>query len=161
MTFKVCYWDEQDKVQRERDSTSEEDAQRAADIAAMTAQAMPQLLAKIDADVDAIYAAVVGNRSDEYNAANEDATAYKAAGYTGTVPATVQAWADAKGWAPTQSADDILAAAARLTALRNTIRVQRLAKKEAARTAANKAALDTVAAQWAAALAAIRTGAGL
>jgi hypothetical protein len=48
-----------------------------------------------------------------------------------------------------------------LTALRDTIRRQRLAKKEAARTAMDKAALDTVAVQWLAALASIRTAAGL
>lgn len=120
-----------------------------------------ELIARIDADVDAIYAAVIGNRSDEYNAANADATAYKAAGYTGAIPASVQSWAAAKAWTATQAADDILTAAAHLTALRDTIRAQRLAKKEAARTAANQAALDTVAAQWATALATIREAAGL
>lgn len=33
MTFKVCYWDEVEGVQKERDSTPEEDTQRDADIA--------------------------------------------------------------------------------------------------------------------------------
>lgn len=127
------------------------------DLAAVSAA----LIVKIDVDVDAIYAAVIGNRSDEYNAANADATAYKAAGYNGTVPPSVQSWATAKSWTPTQAADDVLAAAARLTTLRDNIRAQRLAKKEAARVATTKTALDTIAAQWSAALAALRTAAGL
>jgi hypothetical protein len=125
------------------------------------ATAITNLILRIDADVDAIYAAVIGNRSDEYNAANTEAAAFKAAGYTGTAPASVQSWATAKGWTATQAADDILTAAAHLATLRDTIRAHRLAKKEAARTAANKAALDTVAAQWSAALASIRAAAGL
>jgi hypothetical protein len=119
------------------------------------------LILKIDADVDAIYAAVIGNRSDEYNAARDEATAFAAAGYHGDVPASVQSWADAKGWYPQQAADDILAAAARLVALREMIRAQRLTKKEEARLAPDGAALDTVSGQWAAALATIRSAAGL
>ena len=128
--------------------------------AALTASIAAQV-ARIDADVDAIYAAVVGNRSDEYNDANADATAYKAAGYSGAVPAGVQSWADAKQWTPTQAADDILAAAARLTALRDMIRAQRLAKKEQARAATDAAGVAAASAAWAASLAAIRAVAGL
>lgn len=102
-----------------------------------------------------------GNRSDKYNAAATAASAFAAGGYTGTAPPSVQCWATAKGWTAKQSADDILAAAANLTNLRETIRAQRLAKKEAARAAGTEAALATVVTQWAGALAAIRTAAGL
>ena len=128
---------------------------------AVFATAKAAFIAQVDGDVDAIYAAVVGNRSDEYNAANDDAQAYKTAGYTGAVPATVQSWATAKGWTATQATDDILAAAVRLTTLRNTIRSARLLRKEQARAAADPAALATVSATWAATVAAIRTSAGL
>lgn len=38
---KVCYWDDQAQVQRERDMTPEEEAQRLADIAAATAPVIP------------------------------------------------------------------------------------------------------------------------
>ena len=128
---------------------------------AVFATAKAAFIAQVDGDVDAIYAAVVGNRSDEYNAANDDAQAYKTAGYTGAVPATVQSWATAKGWTATQATDDILAAAVRLTTLRNTIRSARLLRKEQARSAVDPAALATVSATWTATVAAIRTSAGL
>ena len=120
-----------------------------------------KLLALIDAEVDAVYAAVIGNRSDEYNAANNAALAFKAAGYTGAVPPSVQSWATVKGWTTTQATDDILVAAAGLATLRDNIRAQRLGKKEAARLAHDKASLDLVATQWAAALAVLRASAGL
>jgi hypothetical protein len=138
--------------------TADEIAARDATAAATLATARAALIVRIDADVDAIYAAVVGNRSDEYNAANIDATAFKAAGYAGTAPASVQSWAAATGWTTHAAADDILAAAARLQALRDTIRAQRLLKKEQTRTASD---VSVVAAAWAGALAAIRAAAGL
>lgn len=118
-------------------------------------------ISRIDSDVDAIYAAVVGNRSDEYVQAFNEATSYKAAGYTGAVPKSVQSWADAKSWTATQAADDILLAAARLATLRDTLRAQRLSKKELAKVTTSQTALDLVVSQWNQALAAIKTSAGL
>lgn len=116
---------------------------------------------RIDSDVDAIYQAVVGNRSDEYTQAYNDASAYKAAGYTGIAGTSITSWATAKSWTNTQAADDILLAAARLAGLRDIIRAQRLSKKELAKAAVDQAALDGVIAQWNAALAAIKASAGL
>ena len=43
MTFRVCYWDEVEGVQKERDSTPEEDAQREIDIAEAANQ-FPQIV---------------------------------------------------------------------------------------------------------------------
>ena len=125
------------------------------------AQNKTTFILKIDADVDAVYQAVVGNRSDEYKQAYDDATAFKAAGYTGTAPASVHSWALAKSWTDTQSADDILLAATRLAGLRDALRAQRLSKKELAKAAADQNALNTVMSQWGAAIAAIRTSAGV
>lgn len=119
------------------------------------------LVAKIDQEVDSIYAAVIGNRGAEYTAALEEATAFADGGYAGDPPPSVASWAAAKSWTSTQAADDILAAAASLAGLRDMIRAQRLAKKEAARGALTKTSLATVAAQWAGALAAIRAAAGV
>lgn len=42
MTFKICYWDEKEGLQKMRDSTPDEDAQRAADIQAASVQLTPQ-----------------------------------------------------------------------------------------------------------------------
>lgn len=71
MTYKVCYWDEVEKVQKERDSTPEEDAQREIDIAASLEPVVPQvvtmrqatqalILAGLDDDVEALLAAMPG-----------------------------------------------------------------------------------------------------
>lgn len=67
----------------------------------------------------------------EYEQAERDATAFKAAGYAGAVPGSVSVWATAKGWTARQAADDILAAAAMLRAKLLQIRAVRLAGKEA------------------------------
>jgi hypothetical protein len=127
----------------------------------VAAGTLNDLVLRIDADVDAIYALMLGNRAEEYNAAREQAAAFAAAGYAGTPPPPVQSWMDAQEWNARQAADDILAAAARLSMLRDRIRAQRLAHKQAARRAATAAQLDEVAGQWRAALAAIRATAGL
>lgn len=42
MTYKICYWDNVTKSQKERDSTPEEDTQRAIDIAAANAVIVPE-----------------------------------------------------------------------------------------------------------------------
>lgn len=51
--FKVCYWDSTVHVQSERDSTPEEDAQRAADIAASATPTVAQYTAAIQSMLDA------------------------------------------------------------------------------------------------------------
>lgn len=130
-------------------------------IAASLAAAKTALILKIDVDTDAIYGTVMGNRASEYAEAEREAKEYKNAGYTGTVPGTVQSWANAKVWTSNQATDDIIATA---TAWRNaqaSIRTNRLGKKEAARNAASGAALDTVAGQWNGFVAAIRTALGI
>lgn len=106
-------------------------------------------IAKIDADTDAIYGAVLGNREQEYTLAETDATAYKDAGYAGAVPDSVQSWATAKGWTATQAADDILATAAAWRSAQASIRAQRLASKEAVRAAVDAAGVSTAMGAWA------------
>jgi hypothetical protein len=125
-------------------------------IAANLTAAKNALILKIDADADAIYHAVMGNRATEYSQANADATAYKTAGYTGTVPAYVQAWATATGKTAQWAADDILATAAAWLQAQAAIRQNRLARKEAARTATDSGALIVVKSQWESFVAAIK-----
>lgn len=115
----------------------------------------------IDADVDAIYAAVIGNRQAEYDLAEKDAQAYKAAGYTGTVPASVQAWADAKKQTAKWAADDILATSANWRTLQADIRAYRLGRKEDARNATDVAGVDAVMTTWAEYVARTRTALGV
>lgn len=145
--------------------TPEEEAERDAEEAAIEAAKLPNEISafvkKIDADVDAIYSATVGNRQSEYELAESDATAYQAAGYTGTVPASVQAWATVKNWTAQTAANDILATATAWRSAQVAIRSARLQRKEAARNAADQAGLDAVKAQWAGFVAAIRGQLGL
>ena len=103
---------------------------------------------QIDGDTDAIYGAVLGSRAQEYTLAEQEAAAYTAAGHTGTVPSSVQAWATAKGWAAHTAADDILATATAWRGAQAAIRAQRLAAKEAVRNADDLAEVTAALAAW-------------
>lgn len=120
----------------------------------------------IDVDADAIRRAVIGERATEYQAAYDDASAYKAAGYAGTVPPSVQSWVDAKKaggtvWTTKQAADDILTTAAQWTAAQQSIRANRLKAKEQAKVAADANALAAVMTGWAQFVAGIRAQLGV
>lgn len=138
------------------------DAERAAaSNAGAMQQAIVAFVRRVDADVDAIYAAAVGNRGPEYDQAALDAAAFKAASYVGTAPASVASWAAAKGWTEKVAADDILLAAGRLAQARDAIRVARLLRKEQARAAPGLAALGLIEQTWAGFVAAIRAQLGV
>jgi hypothetical protein len=130
----------------------------AADLTAINRLA---LVRKIDSDADAIYSAVIGNRSTEYAQAEIDGINYKAANYTGTVPSSVLSWATAKGWTATKACDDILQTAAGWRTAQAAIRAQRLGKKEEAKNAVDEAALILVSAQWSLFVSAVRAQLGL
>jgi len=114
-------------------------------------------LTRIDSDVDTLYAAVIGNRAEEYRVAEAEAIAFKGAGYTGAVPASVASWASAKGWTATAACDDILATASAWRTAQSAIRAARLLRKEQARNAATAQELNTVTASWEGFVAAIRS----
>lgn len=116
---------------------------------------------RIDSDVDRIYAAVIGNRQAEYEAAEREAQAYADVGYEGDVPPLVQAWATAKAWTGQQAADDILAQAVAWRGAQAQIRAARLALKEQARMAADAAGVETALAAWTAFVAAARAQLGV
>ncbi len=116
---------------------------------------------QVDRDVDAIYAAALGNRGPEYADAEMEALEFKAAGYSGTAPASVQSWATAKGWTATQATNDILAAAAQLRGAKQAIRAQRLLRKEQVKAAATAADARAAMAAWAVFVAAIKAQLGL
>lgn len=122
------------------------------------ASARAALIRQIDADTDAIYRAVQGDRAMEYLQAEADAKVYKAAGYTGTVPDSVASWASAKAQTATWATDDILATATGWRQAQSSIRATRLTCKEQARTATNVA---PIAAQWIGFVAAIKTALGV
>ncbi len=134
-------------------------------IVTVEAIALPELqttaVLRIDADADAIYGAVIGNRGEEYRTAESEASAFIAGGYTGDAPPSVAGWATAKGWTAQQAADDIAATAAAWRGAQAAIRAQRLLRKEQVRSAADSAALDTALAAWGGFAAAVRQQLGL
>lgn len=136
-------------------------AEGAAAHQALLAAAIAATVQKIDADTDALYAAVTGNRATEYVDAEAGAVAFAAANYQGSVPDGVSSWANAKGWSAQQAADDIIATASAWRTAQAAIRAARLLRKERARTAADLAALATTRAQWAGFVAAIREQLGV
>ena len=129
--------------------------------AASLAQNIAALVSKIKADANRIVGDTVGNLSNEYTQARDDAKAFKSAAYIGAVPSSVSSWATAKSWTATAACDDILAAAANWAGAQAAIRSNRLARTEAAKACTTQAALDTVAAQWAGFVSAIRNSLGV
>ena len=103
------------------------------------------LALEIDKAADALRLSIVGDplRVEEYRIAREEATAFVAANYSGTVPSSVQSWATAKSWTPKQSADDIMHTAQLWSSALYAIRTIRLTGKEAVRNAADATAANT------------------
>ena len=96
-----------------------------------------EMVDHIDRAADAVRQTLVGDpvRAFEYERAADEARAFAAAGYTGTVPPTLQAWMDARGWDATTAANDILREAAMFNYALNHIRKTRLVGKYAVRDA--------------------------
>jgi len=104
------------------------------------AEEQTSLCVQIDSTADAVYVAIGGpspGRLAEYQQAEADALAYKAAGYTGTVPATVACWVTASGMTAQAAADNIIATATAWIACLQTIRAARLLGKKAVTSAAS------------------------
>jgi len=98
------------------------------------------LCRQIDRAADDAYAAIGGSspgRLAEYQQAKADATAYKASGYAGMVPSTIDCWAQAQGWTAQQACADILATAAAWEGALAAIRSARLLGKGAVTAAAD------------------------
>lgn len=106
-----------------------------------------ELCKQVDDKADSARLKIAGDplRVVEYQRAEAEAKAFAAAGYTGTVPPTVESWAEAKDWTAQVAADDILRASAAWNAALYAFRDIRLKGKEAV-----KAAIDPAAAQTAA-----------
>lgn len=91
------------------------------------------MVGRIDTIADAQRARLVGDpvKAFEYLEAEKGAVAYRDAGFTGTVPAVVQSWADARSWTAEQAAQDILTEAIMFHMALNIIRGIRLSAKYA------------------------------
>ncbi len=120
------------------------------------AASIADVVRQIDADTDALYATVLGLRTTEYQKAEDQARAYRAAGYVGDGPKAVAAWANATGESAQWAADDIIATADAWHTAEDAIREQRLMCKQLARNATTDATLNLVRIQWFAFLTQIR-----
>lgn len=120
-------------------------------------QAQTAFIIQIDTDADALIRAVIGERASQYEGAERESLAYKAAGYTGTVPPKVQAWATAKNQTATWAADSQIATAEDWRSAENALYAKRLLLKETARTAVDVAELDNIKANWTAFITALKT----
>ena len=116
---------------------------------------------QIDADVDAIYQDVVGNRSSEYELTEKGASAFAAGSYMGAPPQSILAWATAKGRSNQWAADDVIATAAGWRSAQILIRTNRLTAKELIRNATNSDQVDAAEANWESFKAVIRTNLGV
>lgn len=128
------------------DATEAQAMRDAANPPPSVAQIKAANVKKVDADADAIYAAVIGNRATEYSEAETQANAYKTAGYTGAVPAFVASWlsSNTKSLTTAQAAaDDILAQANAWRTAAAAIRANRLLAKKNITTD-----VPTAMAQW-------------
>lgn len=120
-------------------------------------QLQADALRRIDADVNALYADVVGPRAPEYDLAERDAQAWVDAGHTGTAPAAVASWAAASGQSEADAAADILSKAAAWREAMAQVRAQRLAAKAGVRAGS----VDGALADWSAFIAAMRLQQGV
>lgn len=116
---------------------------------------------KIDADVDRVFQDVIGDRTTEYQTANDDAKAFKAALYVGAAPASVHCWATTKGWTDQVACDDILATATNWINAQQSMRANRLQKKQDVTNATTNAGVDSVLSAWATYIAGIRSQLGV
>jgi hypothetical protein len=119
-----------------------------------------ELVSLIDSQTDAIYGAVLGNRGTEYELAEQEATAYKAAGYPTTAPTSVVSWATAKQWTNQQAADDIIATATAWRSAMAAIRSKRLLCKQLATSSVASVRADA-SVEWAEFVTAIKQQLGI
>lgn len=116
-----------------------------------------QALRQIDADVDAIYTAAIGNRGPEYEAAEFEALSYQAAGFVGAVPPSVASWVAASGMTAQAAALDIIAQGSAWRQAAQAMRAQRLQAKAGVRSGAIAPTL----AAWAGFVAQLRAQLGI
>jgi hypothetical protein len=121
----------------------------AADLQNRFVAAKNAFIIKIDTDADALIRTVIGERASQYEGAEREALAYKAAGYTGSAPPKVQAWATAKNQTPTWAADSQIETAAIWRNAENELYAKRLLFKEMLNNSIDIDELDMLKSQWA------------
>lgn len=107
------------------------------------------LISKFERDTDSLIKEIVGERAFEYELAEMEAMAYKAAGYPEVdVPASVSSDAIANGYSNTVACDLILTMAANWRGVQTALRAQRLLSKANVKNALTIEELNTIEANW-------------
>lgn len=124
-------------------------ARTAADLAARYAAEKASFILQVRAEAGELTQQVLQGLGSEYELAEKEATAYKAAGYTGTVPSSVQDEVDSKAAkgvtiTATVACDNILAAATGWRQAQAALRRNRLTVTSAAEVAVDGPALDAI-----------------
>jgi len=92
------------------------------------------LIKEFESDTDELVKQTVGERGEEYRIAEEEATAFKTAGYPETdVPQSISSDAIAKNYSNVEACDLILTMAANWRAIQASVRAKRLLSKEQVR----------------------------
>jgi len=118
------------------------------ELSAKLALRVEALVLSVDANVDTIYRAVIGDRAVEYERAATEAKAYAAAGFTGTVPPYVATWVAASGFTPQAATENILAQSAAWESAALALRQYRLQAKAQLRAATTTADVDAAMLSW-------------
>jgi len=117
--------------------------------------------AKTDADTDAIYASVIGERGVEYTIAEDEARAFQAGNYAGAVPPMIATYCAGSGMTPQDATDYTLQLADAWRTAMLAIRQQRTATKTAITAATTQDELSTAMTYWDAFVAAMRSQLGV
>ena len=107
------------------------------------------LISKFERDTDNFIKEIVGERAFEYQLAETEAIAFKAAGYPDTnVPASVSSDAIANNYSNTIACDLILTMATNWRGVQTALRAQRLLSKANTKNALTDDELNVVAVDW-------------
>tara|TARA_R110000868_G_scaffold257946_1_gene515201 strand:- start:110 stop:586 length:477 start_codon:yes stop_codon:yes gene_type:complete len=122
---------------------------------------------QVKSEADSLIDSVVGSRTSEYELAEKEATAYKAAGYPATpIPSSVQDEVDSKAAkgvviTATVACNNILTSATNWRNAQAALRNNRLTTVSATEVVVDSSDLDVLKAQWAGFMAALRLQVGV
>ncbi len=137
-----------------------------AEAATVLTVAKAAFILQVKAEAGQLTAQVLKGLESEYELAEKEATAYKAAGYPATpIPSSVQSEVNSKAAkgvtiTSTVACDTILSAATGWRGAQSSLRDKRLTTTSAAEVAVDAAGLDSIKAQWATFMTALRTSLG-
>ena len=118
------------------------------DISTSLSDQMTLALRKTDLDTNSIYYEFIGNRATDYSMADEDALAYKNAGFSGPVPESVLSWAATNEVTPRQAAEAVLLIASQWRTAQEDIRRERLFRKKQIRIATSTQGIEDALSSW-------------